>query len=217
MVRKMETVKETWRCRQEKAPCFFSDLDRLICMRQRCDVLLVWRSNDSTLGQAQTKRVGIGRLIVDHSLGFLFRSPRTGARNGDRFEERLDERNLRRCGTVQELSQRNTLAVDHHHPLRTLSTLGFSNARPPFFAGAKLPSAKTSDQSSKPCSSSSARNARQARIQAPCSSQSCSRRQQVEGDGNSSGRSFQRAPLRSTQRMPSKQGRLGSGLRPPFA
>jgi len=41
-----------------------------------------------------------------------------------------------------------------------------------------------------------------------------SRRRQVLYEGYSLGRSFQRAPLRSTQRIPSKQGRFATGERP---
>jgi hypothetical protein len=51
----------------------------------------------------------------------------------------------------------------------------------------------------------------------PWSSQSRKRRQQVLGEGYRSGKSFHRAPLRSTQRIPSKQGRLAIGLGPPNA
>jgi hypothetical protein len=51
--------------------------------------------------------------------------------------------------------------------------------------------------------------------QTPCSSQSRRRRQQVLGEGYCRGRSFQRAPERSTQRMPSKQARWPMGVRPP--
>src|SRR6185437_3874422 len=114
------------------------------------------------------------------------------------------------------LSQRNTLAVDHHHPLRALAPLGFSDFRTPFFAGAKLPSRNDSLQSS--CSRwfSSARNARQMVSQIPCSSQSRSRRQQVAGEGNSSGKSHQRAPLRRIHKMPSRTLRSFAGGRPPF-
>jgi hypothetical protein len=49
---------------------------------------------------------------------------------------------------VKVVSQRNTLAVDHHHPLRPLTPLGFSNRTAPFFAGAKLPSMNDSLHSS---------------------------------------------------------------------
>jgi hypothetical protein len=117
---------------------------------------------------------------------------------------------------VKLLSQRNTLAVDHHHPLRALAPLGFSDSRAPFLAGAKLPSRNDSLQSS--CSRwfSSAKNARQMASQTPCSSQSRSRRQQVAGEGNSSGRSHQRAPLRRIHKMPSSTLRSSLGGRPPF-
>jgi hypothetical protein len=107
------------------------------------------------------------------------------------------------------------VAVDHHHPLRAFAPLGFADAGPPFFAGAKLPSAKASDQSSWPWLSSWPRKARQALSQRSWSSQSRRRRQHVLGDGYCWGRSFQRAPLRSIHKMPSKQGRCGIGFGPP--
>jgi hypothetical protein len=43
------------------------------------------------------------------------------------------------------------------------------------------------------------------------------RRQHVAGDGKYVGKSFQRAPLFNTQRIPSRQGRGGIGGRPPAA
>jgi hypothetical protein len=107
------------------------------------------------------------------------------------------------------------LAVDHHHPLRTLAPLGFSDFRAPFFAGAKLPSRNDSLQSS--CSRwfSSARNARQMVSQTPRSSQSRSLRQHVAGEGNSSGKSCQRAPLRRIHKIPSSTLRSSAGGLPP--
>jgi hypothetical protein len=112
-------------------------------------------------------------------------------------------------------SERHTLAVCHHHKLRTLSAFGLANLGTPFFAGANVPSAKTSCQSSWPASSNSARNARQMASQTPASSHSRSRRQQVVAEGYSAGRSFQRAPLRSTQRIPSNTSRSSIRRRPP--
>src|SRR5262249_44740748 len=112
--------------------------------------------------------------------------------------------------------QRNSLTIDHHHPLRTLATLGFADAIAPFFAGAKDPSAKHSSQSRRPWSCSVSRKSRQASSHTPCSSHSARRRQQVEADGYPSGNAFQRAPFRRTQRIPSTTGRLGTGLGPPF-
>ena len=63
------------------------------------------------------------------------------------FDE-LDFRWGRACGRT---CQRYSLAISHHHPLGSLSTLGFPNVEAPFLAGAKLPSTKTSSQSSRPC------------------------------------------------------------------
>src|SRR5271169_822547 len=51
--------------------------------------------------------------------------------------------------------------------------------------------------------------------QTPCSSQSRSRRQHVAGEGNSSGKSCQRAPLRRIHKMPSSTLRSSEGGRPP--
>jgi hypothetical protein len=57
-------------------------------------------------------------------------------------------------------SQRNTLAVDHHQPLRAFPPLGFPDCRAPFFAGAKLASMKASCQSNTPAVSSWERKVR---------------------------------------------------------
>jgi hypothetical protein len=113
------------------------------------------------------------------------------------------------------VSQRNTLAVDHHHPLRALAPFGWADAFAPFFAGAKLPSANASDQSIWPFASSSARNARQVSSQTSCSSHNLNRRQQVEGLGYCFGKSAQGAPVRSIQSIPSKTLRLSAQGLPP--
>jgi hypothetical protein len=114
------------------------------------------------------------------------------------------------------VSQRNTLAVDHHHPLRSFAPFGLSDAFTPFFAGAKLPSANASDQSSWPRSSSSDRNTRHAFNQMPCSSQSFNLRQHVEGLGYRLGKSAHGAPVRRIHNMPSNTLRLSAQGRPPF-
>jgi hypothetical protein len=133
----------------------------------------------------------------------------------DRRERRLDEPDLRRGGRVKVVSQRNTRAVDHHHPLRALAPLGFADSRAPFFAGAKLPSRNDSLHFSCWRSFNSPRKARQIPSQIPCSSQSRSLRQQVEGEGNSAGKSCQRAPLRRIHKRPSNTWRSFAGGRPP--
>jgi len=161
------------------------------------------------------QRVAVVPLVGDEPLRIFPRPPATLPRHRDLIERLFQERHFRRTGRVQVVSQRNTLAVDHHHPLRALAAFGRADAGAPFFAGANEPSAKVSDQSRWPFWSNSPRKARQIVSQTSCSSQSRNRRQQVLGDGNSVGRSFHRAPLRSTQRMPSSTRRLSTGLRPP--
>ena len=176
----------------------------------RCDQL------DASCRQPLAEWVAVIGAIGDHPLGFLAWPP-TAASPGypDRSKRFFREPRFVRGCRVKLLSQRKTLAVDHHHPLRALAPLGFSDFRAPFFAGAKLPSRNDSLQFSCSRSLSSARNARQMVSQTPCSSQSRSRRQQVDGEGNSSGRSCQRAPLRKIQRIPSRTLRSFAAGRPP--
>src|SRR5271157_5416739 len=134
----------------------------------------------------------------------------------DRRQRRLREFDFRRGCRVKVVSQRKTAAVDHHHPLRPLAPLGFSDCAAPFFAGAKLPSRNDSLHFNCWRSLSSLRNARQMFNQTPCSSQSRSRRQQVEGCGKFSGISCQRAPLRRIHRIPSSTWRFSIHGRPPL-
>jgi len=173
---------------------------------------------DTAATQLSAQPIAIVAAIHDHALGFLSRSPRPMLPPyADRRERFLDERDFRRGCRVKVVSQRNTLAVDHHHPLRPLTPLGFSDSVAPFFAGAKLPSMKDSLHFSCWCSFNSLRNARQISSQTSCSSQSRSLRQQVDGDGNSAGKSHQRAPLRRIHKMPSNTLRSSAGGRPPCA
>lgn len=171
---------------------------------------------DAPPGQLLPQRITVVAAVGDQAERLL---PGTAAAMptpyADRRERRLDELDLRRGRSVKVVSQRNTRAVDHHHPLRPLAPLGFSDSAAPFFAGAKLPSRKASLQFNCWRSFNSPRNARQISSQTSCSSQSRSRRQHVEGDGNSSGKSCQRAPLRSIHKMPSNTLRSLAGGRPP--
>jgi len=162
---------------------------------------------------ALAQRVGIVAAIRDHTRGFL---ARTAFRPWDAdFRERVfRKRNFCRRGTFQPNSQRNTFTVCQYHPLRSLAALGFTDGEAPFFAGAKLPSRKVSSHRSSPSSSNPPSNARQASSQTPSSCHCCNRRQQVEGEGNSSGKNRQAAPVCRIQRMPSKQDRFEAGGRP---
>ena len=172
---------------------------------------------DSALCQPLAQRIAVVGFVGDHAQRFLPRTPCTMTPTyADRRERCFREPNFRWGCRVKVLSQRKTAAVDHHHPLRPLAPLGFSHSAAPFFAGAKLPSKNDSLHFNCWHSFNSLRNARQTFIQTPCSSQSRSRRQQVEGCGYSSGKSCQRAPLRRIQRSPSSTRRFSIHGRPPL-
>jgi len=168
---------------------------------------------NAALSQPLAQRIRIVAAIRNHAVGLL---PRATFRAGDAdFRECVfRKRNFCRRGTFQPNSQRNTFTVCQYHPLRSLATLGFTDRRAPFLAGAKLPSRKVSSQRSSPSSSSPPSSARQASSQTPSSCHWCNRRQQVEGEGNSSGKNRHAAPVCSTHRMPSKHARLAAGGRP---
>jgi hypothetical protein len=170
---------------------------------------------DASSGHALAQCVRITRLVVDEPFGALPRPSAPLTRHRHRLQRRLPQRHFGRGRRVQEVSHRHTVAVDHHHPLRAFAPLSFADTRPPFFAGAKLPSAQAADQSSWPRASSWPSNARQAFSHTSWASQARKRLQQVLGEGYCLGRSFQRAPVRKIHRIPATQGRLGRGVGPP--
>src|SRR5271157_498893 len=171
---------------------------------------------DAPRRQLLAQRVTVVPAVGDEADRLLPRTPGPMSSSySDRCERRLDELDLCRGSRVKVVSQRKTLAVDHHHPLRPLAPLGFADGGAPFLAGAKLPSIKDSLHFNCWRSFNSPRKARQISSHTSCSAQSRSLRQQVEGAGNSSGKSCQRAPLRNIHKMPSSTLRSLAGGRPP--
>ena len=171
---------------------------------------------DAACRQLLAQRVTIVAAIRDEAERLLPRAPGPMPSSyPDRLKRRLDELDLRRGSRVKVVSQRNTRAVDHHHPLRSLAPLGLADGGAPFLVGAKLPSRKDSLHFNCWRSFNSPRNARQISSQTSCSSQSRSLRQRVAGEGNSSGKSCHRAPLRRIHKMPSNTLRSLAGGRPP--
>lgn len=168
---------------------------------------------DAPMAQPCPQRIAVIGFVANHPLRLL--TGPAARRDPDRGERFLGEFDFRRGRRVQVLSQRNTRAVDHHHPLRPLAPLGFADFAAPFLAGAKLPSTNDSLHCSCWRSLSSPRNVRQIFSQTSCSSQSRSRRQQVDGWGYSFGKYFQGAPLRRIQRIPSRTRRFSVHGRPP--
>src|SRR5262249_9204020 len=99
--------------------------------------------------------------------------------------------------------------------LGALSALGFADLIAPFFAGENVPSAKDSSWLMCPARSSFPSNRDQQVCQTPVQHHSSCRRQHVVKEGKCLGRSFQRAPVTSTHKMPSTQARVGQRGRPP--
>ena len=166
--------------------------------------------------KAFSKGIAVIAFIGNNSYRTLLGSTLCWARYLDSVKGLFGQLYFRGRCRGKGASQRNTLAVDHHHPLCTFALLGFPDASAPFFAGAKLPSIKASCQSSTPLASSIDRNLRQTSNQTPWSSQSRNRRQHVDALGYRSGKSCQRAPVRKTHKIPSRTCRLSIGGRPPF-
>lgn len=171
---------------------------------------------DSTLAQLFPQRVAVVGAVGDQSLWAFFRTTSSKSWNRDLGQSFFNQGYFPRRGSIQVVSQRNTLAVDHHHPLRAFAPLGFADAIAPFFAGAKLPSIKLSLQSNCWRWSSSDKNCRQILSQTPSFSQRCNRRQQVLELGYSLGKSRHRAPVLRIQRIPSSTRRLSAHGRPPL-
>jgi hypothetical protein len=168
---------------------------------------------NAALLQALPQRVRIVCPVCDYAFGLL---PRAAFRSwhADFGERGFRKRSFSRRGTFKPNSQRKTLTVDQYHPLRALATLGFTDGCAPFFAGAKLPSKKVSSHLSRPSPSSAPSRVRHASSQTPSSSHCFSRLQQVDGEGNSSGRKRHAAPVCRIQRMPSKHARFDAHGRP---
>jgi len=197
---------------------FVAPQDPPILRRRMATIRAVRRDQqDATPAQPLPQRIAVITLVGNHPQRLLPRTPPTmSPAYADGRERRLREPDLRRGRRTKVLPQRNSAAVDHHHPLRPLAPLGFPDFGAPFFAGAKLPSRKDSLHCNCWRSFNSPRNARQILSQTPCSSQSRSRRQHVEGCGYFSGRSCQRAPLRRIHRIPSNTRRFSIHGRPPL-
>jgi hypothetical protein len=199
-------------------PASFVAAQRSAVLRGRLAPVLSVRHDQlhAACRQLLAQRIAIVGAVGDDPNRLLPRTPGLMPSSyTDRRERRLDELDLRGGRRLKVVSQRKTRAVDHHHPLRSLAPLGLADPRAPFFAGAKLPSRNDSLQLICCRSFNSPRKLRQIFSQTPCSSQSRSLLQQVEGEGNSSGISCQRAPLRKIHKMPSSTLRSFPAGRPP--
>jgi hypothetical protein len=168
---------------------------------------------DAAFLQTFPQRVRIIGSVGNHPLRLLLGTA-FGARDVDFGECGFRKTSFSRRGTLQPNSQRKTLTVDQYHPRRALATLRFIDRSAPFLAGAKLPSMKHSSPFSRPSPSRAPSSARRALSQTSSSSHCLSRRQQVAGEGYSSDRNRQAAPVCGIHRMPSKHARFDAQGRP---
>jgi hypothetical protein len=108
------------------------------------------------------------------------------------------------------------MTVGEHHDLGAFAALGLAHAFAPFFAEENVPSANDSSRLTFPFRSSARTKRAQAFSQMPAWVHSLSRRQQVAGEGKYFGKSFHRAPVRRTHRIPSTHRRGSTRGRPPL-
>lgn len=157
--------------------------------------------------EAFANPICIRRFVVENSFRLLLRHASI-----HQVFQRVD---LRMIGRKGEGRQWRAVSVDHQHDLGAFAFLGLADVGAPFFAGENVPSPIASSQSIWLSASSFFSNRRHAFSQTPAAVHSSNRRQHVEGLGYRSGKSCQRAPVLSTQRMPSRQALGATRGRPP--
>lgn len=163
---------------------------------------------NASFGKPLAQRIAIGSFVVDQLVGDVGRRRR--------IQQRLDKIHFGVVGCLDVDRQRQPLGVGQDHDLGPLATLGLADMFAPFLAGENVPSAKPSRQSILPRLSSLRSNRFQAWSSVPLAVHPTKRRQQVAYEGKRGGKSFQRAPLRSIHKTPSKQARGSAIGRPPL-
>ena len=105
----------------------------ILCGRTNPPLSMGTNQLDAATPQAFSQRITVVRLVSDSPHRLM---PRTsGAMSpsyADRRQHFFREPDFRRGGSVKVVSQRNILAVVHHHPLRPLPRLAFPTPAPLF-------------------------------------------------------------------------------------
>jgi len=158
-------------------------------------IRLVRRDHLNTLlCQFFIQRVGVVSLIANQSLRPF---------SGKNFSEScLDKGDFMRASRRRVDGDRKTIAVCQRHELRTFAPLGLSHSESPFLAATNVPSIKHSDKSKSPRSLRSWASASSTLRNVPSLTHCWNLRWQVWYGGKRSGKSCQRAPLRSIQSTP---------------
>jgi hypothetical protein len=154
----------------------------------RCDHL------DAKGGQLCIKRIAVIGLVSDDPLRELNQETA--------FEGFSNQFHFMRRSAVHVEGDRKTMAVRNCHDFRSFPPFRFPHARPPFFAGEKVPSMKASLRSRSPRSRRSSAKAKRMSSKTPSLDHFWCHRWQVDLGGYRRGRSSHCAPVRSIQRMP---------------
>lgn len=160
-------------------------------------------------GEYLPQGVAVISLVTDQTR-------KAGTRYADIVQHRLQEPGFSRRSAVDVQSQRRALAVGDQHHLRAFAPAGRPDLVAPPFAEANVASTKHSVTFKRRRRSNRRNSFRQIPSQTPNCSYSTSRRQQVAGLGYDGGKSRHRAPVLSTQRIPSRAARSSAQGRPPF-
>jgi hypothetical protein len=168
----------------------------------------VWADEfDSARLKMFSQPVGIGSLVIQQTPGLAVRRALV--------HQSLDRGHFAMIGSGGVRRERRAVAISQQENAGSASTMTTSHVVTPFFARENEPSPIASSQSMPLRCSSLLSSRSQAARKTPQRVQSRCRRQQVTGEGYRSGKSFQRAPVISTQRTPSKHSRDERQGRPP--
>ena len=85
-----------------------------------------------TIAQIFAQSITVICTVANQTLWATFRSSPTISRHLDLRQNFINQRYFVRGCRGNGASQRNTLAVDHHHPLRSFAPFGFANPKAPF-------------------------------------------------------------------------------------
>ena len=85
-----------------------------------------------TITQIFSQSITVICTVANQTLWATFRSSPTISRHLDLRQNFINQRYFVRGCRGSGASQRNTLAVDHHHPLRSFAPFGFANPKAPF-------------------------------------------------------------------------------------
>ena len=159
---------------------------------------------DTHLSKLGVQRIAVISLVTDDSVRKLYHEAS--------FQGFTNQFHFMRRSAVHVEGDRKTMAVRNCHDFRSFPPFRFPHARPPFFAGEKVPSIKASLRSRSPRSRRSSARARRMSSKSPSLVHLWNQRWQVDLGGYREGRSFHWAPVRRIQRMPlSNSRRMGAG------